>query len=216
MIEKITKTSNPLTIIAVFAGLAEIAATIAIGFVDSELQKLFIWYVMLFPILLVILFFVTLNFNTKALYAPSDFRSDEGYLSLNKQVEQFRKNALGKSEEKRNLSSLPSDKILIDILHHLHPQARKYLLGVVGKNLTFKEHVDIVRELKIPFDLDGKNFEAHPKFQYAISLGYVMCFTVNYMDYLFIITKQNDEDQRFTLRMRQSLIDALKKMENSD
>lgn len=57
MVDKIKKVSNPLTIIAIFAGLAEIAATVALGLIDPEIQRIFIWFVMLFPALLVISFF---------------------------------------------------------------------------------------------------------------------------------------------------------------
>lgn len=81
MIEKIKNISNPLTVIAIFAALAEVAGILAIAQVDEELQQTFIWFVMLFPTLIVILFFLTLNFNPKVLYAPSDFKDEENFLS---------------------------------------------------------------------------------------------------------------------------------------
>lgn len=80
MIERMRKISNPLTIIAIFAALAEIAGTMALATVASHLQSVFLWFVMLFPCLLVILFFATLNFNPKVLYAPSDFRDEKHFL----------------------------------------------------------------------------------------------------------------------------------------
>ena len=89
MIEKIKPVRNPLTIIAIFAGLAELAGTIALGIVKQELQEVFIWFVILFPILLVILFFITLNFNSKVLYAPSDFKDESNFLTLLRQVDQI-------------------------------------------------------------------------------------------------------------------------------
>ena len=79
MTEKIKSISNPLTIIAIFAALAEINATVSIGLVDKDLQSVFIWFVILFPSLLVILFFATLNFNTKVIYAPSDYKDDQSF-----------------------------------------------------------------------------------------------------------------------------------------
>lgn len=82
MLEKIKKVQNPLTIIALFAGLAEIAGTAAMAFVDKDLQHIYIWYVMGFPTLLVLLFFGTLNFNAGVLYAPGDLRSDKAFLEL--------------------------------------------------------------------------------------------------------------------------------------
>jgi len=79
MTEKIRAISNPLTIIAIFAALAEINATVSIGLVDKELQRTFIWFVILFPTLLITLFFITLNFNTKVIYAPSDYKDDNSF-----------------------------------------------------------------------------------------------------------------------------------------
>ncbi|MBU2887647.1 helix-turn-helix domain-containing protein [Gilvimarinus agarilyticus] len=77
------RVSNPLTIISIFAGLAEIMATTALLKLPIELQGIFIYFVMGFPTLLVILFFIVLVFKNKALYAPSDFTNQEHYLELN-------------------------------------------------------------------------------------------------------------------------------------
>jgi hypothetical protein len=71
---------NPLTLIAVFAGLAEVAATGVLPVLEGEVQNIFVWYVMLFPFLLVIAFFVTLNFNNRVLYAPADFRDERHFM----------------------------------------------------------------------------------------------------------------------------------------
>ncbi len=79
MVEKVRRISNPLTIIAIFAALAEINATVSIGLVDKELQEIFLWFVILFPTLLVILFFITLIFFTEVIYAPSDYKDDSGF-----------------------------------------------------------------------------------------------------------------------------------------
>jgi hypothetical protein len=71
---------NPLTVIGVFAGVSEVSGTVVLPRLAEGAQATFIWFVMGFPCLLVILFFVTLNFNPKCLYAPSDYR-DEGMFS---------------------------------------------------------------------------------------------------------------------------------------
>lgn len=80
MIEKVKRISNPLTIIAIFAALAEVAGTTALVGVEKEVQEIFVWFVMLFPTILVVLFFLTLNFNHHVLYAPSDYDSDDNFL----------------------------------------------------------------------------------------------------------------------------------------
>ena len=45
---QIKQVSNPLTLIAIFASLAEIAATSVLPIVKGEVQGVFVWYVMLF------------------------------------------------------------------------------------------------------------------------------------------------------------------------
>lgn len=80
MTEKINKINNPLTIIAIFAALAEINATIAIGLIDKSLHYIFIWFIIAFPTILVISFFLTLNFNTKVMYSPSDYKEDRSFM----------------------------------------------------------------------------------------------------------------------------------------
>lgn len=82
MVEKIGPVRNPLTIIAIFAGIAEISGTAVLPFVDPSLQSVYIWFLILFPGLLVVLFFLTLNFNHRVLYAPSDFQDENNFLRL--------------------------------------------------------------------------------------------------------------------------------------
>ncbi len=76
------KISNPLTIIGMFAGIAEVSGTVVLPFIDRSLQYLFIWYVMGFPVFLVAVFFLTMNYNPNVLYAPSDFDDENNYVKL--------------------------------------------------------------------------------------------------------------------------------------
>ena len=82
MLESIKKISNPLTIIAIFAGLAEVSGTVVLPFLKEDSQSLYVWFLMAFPTLLILLFFLTLNFNYKVLYAPSDFKDEDNFLKL--------------------------------------------------------------------------------------------------------------------------------------
>jgi len=80
MLEKFRKVDNPLTIIAIFAGITEVAASAALPFLHQDTQLVFVWFLILFPFGLIVAFFVTLNFNTRVLYAPSDYRDDKTFL----------------------------------------------------------------------------------------------------------------------------------------
>lgn len=110
MIESIKKISNPLTIIAIFAGLAEISGTLILPFLRESSQDLYVWFLMGFPTLLIVLFFITLNFNHKVLYAPSDFRDEDNFVKL-----------FGKPTAEDRLSKLSSEIETDEKLQQLAP-----------------------------------------------------------------------------------------------
>lgn len=74
------KITNPLTIIAVFSGIAEAFATIALIALPIEIQHIFIWFVMAFPVLIVIAFFIILIEKPMLLYGPSDYEDQKDFL----------------------------------------------------------------------------------------------------------------------------------------
>lgn len=80
MVEKIGPIKNPLTIIAIFAAIAEISGTAVLPFIAPANQATYVWFLIVFPILLIVLFFLTLNFNHKVLYAPSDYQNEDNFL----------------------------------------------------------------------------------------------------------------------------------------
>lgn len=80
MVKKIGHIKNPLTVIAIFAAIAEISGTTVLPFIESENQGIYIWFLMLFPVFLVGILFLTLNFNHKVLYAPSDYKNEDNFL----------------------------------------------------------------------------------------------------------------------------------------
>lgn len=63
---------SPLTIIAIFAGIIEASALASLPFLDESSQSIYTWFLVGFPPFLTLLFFLTLNFNTKSLYGPDD------------------------------------------------------------------------------------------------------------------------------------------------
>ncbi len=82
MIEKVSHVKNPLTVIAIFAGLAEVSGTVVLPFLEKDTQQTYVWFLMAFPCLLVLLFFITLLAKHYVLYAPSDFRDDKLFADL--------------------------------------------------------------------------------------------------------------------------------------
>ncbi|MFO7596495.1 MAG: hypothetical protein R6W92_09155 [Desulfocurvibacter africanus] len=82
MIAKVSHVKNPLTVIAIFAGLAEVSGTVVLPFLEKDTQNIYVWFLMVFPCLLVLFFFITLYLKHYVLYAPSDFRDDKLFADL--------------------------------------------------------------------------------------------------------------------------------------
>ncbi|TVT82079.1 hypothetical protein [Pseudomonas sp. H3(2019)] len=76
------KISNPMTIIAIFATLSETSAAVSLPFLDNEERQTYIWFLISFPFYLLFLFFITLNFNYRSLYAPSDFQKSKQFVKV--------------------------------------------------------------------------------------------------------------------------------------
>ncbi|MCU8035720.1 MULTISPECIES: hypothetical protein [unclassified Shewanella] len=106
---------NPLTVIAIFAGTAEISGTAILPLLDAGAQSTYIWFLMLFPFTLIALFFITLNWNHKVLYAPSDFKDEDHFInilqkaSLKDQIEELGVEAEGESEDLNELEDADSN-----------------------------------------------------------------------------------------------------------
>lgn len=62
---------NPLSIVAVFAALSEASATAIMPYLEGDERAAYIWFLIAFPSVLVLLFFLTLNFNSRVLYLPT-------------------------------------------------------------------------------------------------------------------------------------------------
>jgi hypothetical protein len=92
MIKTSLNAMNPVSVIALFAGLSEASAATALPFLDEDNRDIYVWFLIIFPCTLTFLFFLTLNFNYKVLYAPSDFSNEKNFLKIIKNNEFSLKN----------------------------------------------------------------------------------------------------------------------------
>jgi hypothetical protein len=76
------KITNPMTVIAIFAAISETSAAISLPFLDNKDREIYVWFLISFPFYLLFLFFITLNFNYRSLYSPSDFGKDKNFLKV--------------------------------------------------------------------------------------------------------------------------------------
>jgi hypothetical protein len=73
--KRLNRIVNPISVIAVFAALSEASATTVLPYLDDENRQIYIWFLIAFPSTLVVLFFLTLNFNNKVLYTPTELKN---------------------------------------------------------------------------------------------------------------------------------------------
>ncbi|WDR33942.1 hypothetical protein NN484_15600 [Pseudomonas serboccidentalis] len=84
MLKLKNKVTNPMTVIAIFAVISETSAAISLPFLANKEREIYVWFLISFPFYLLFLFFITLNFNYRSLYAPSDFDKDKNFLRAGK------------------------------------------------------------------------------------------------------------------------------------
>jgi hypothetical protein len=101
--------TNPLTVIAAFATLSETSAAISLPFLDNDEREIYIWFLISFPFYLLLLFFATLNFNYRSLYAPSDFEKGEHFLKVLDNTECPKDNAPPKPLENKGRNTPMND-----------------------------------------------------------------------------------------------------------
>ncbi|UVM51700.1 hypothetical protein LOY38_06575 [Pseudomonas sp. B21-015] len=82
MIKLKKRITTPMTIIAIFAALSETSAAVSLPFLDNKERELYVWFLISFPFYLLFLFFATLNFNYRSLYAPSDFEKEKHFIKV--------------------------------------------------------------------------------------------------------------------------------------
>ncbi|HWZ05140.1 MAG TPA: hypothetical protein VNX40_16095 [Mucilaginibacter sp.] len=108
-VSRVQRIDNPLTLIGVFASIAEVSATTVLHFLDKEVQKTFVWFVMAFPFTLVLLFFTVLLFKHENLYSPAERGRDNFQKSvdtsrkLNQFVSDIQQDKVEKGKNKKKV-----------------------------------------------------------------------------------------------------------------
>lgn len=107
MIRLKQRITNPMTVIAIFATLSETSAAISLPFLDDEERELYVWFLISFPFYLLLLFFATLNFNYRSLYAPSDFEKGKHFIKVMDNAERpdIAQGTPGENSQRENLST---------------------------------------------------------------------------------------------------------------
>ncbi len=79
--EKSSSIKNPLVMVGVFASISELAMSVVLTQLPSNLQEKFLWFVMGFPSVLICIFFFILYKRPAVFFSPSDYSRQELYVS---------------------------------------------------------------------------------------------------------------------------------------
>jgi tetratricopeptide (TPR) repeat protein len=72
---------NPMTIISLFVGLVEVTLGLSLAALPDGLKSVIVWFLVLFPTLNAIAFFIVLIRYPQNFYGPRDYQSDQSFLS---------------------------------------------------------------------------------------------------------------------------------------
>jgi len=174
MIEKIGPIKNPLTIIAIFAGIAEISGTIILPLLSAQIQETYVWFLILFPCLLVMLFFAVLLIKPYVLYAPSDYKDDKSFTDffkdepvnrrMEKLAEETNEVETTVTPQKSNQESVvdKTSKIPLTVIHERDIRAKiilseEFAISKLSKDIgvEFKRNLTLKDDPNIRFDAIG-------------------------------------------------------------
>lgn len=137
---------NPLGIIALFLVLVYGIAALVFGFsgvqLESDQKWPMIWFLVFFPILVLILFGWLVAFHHTKLYSPKDYQDEEGFFRALSPLEQKQKleeevNSITEeftSSQKENEAKLPTNKQITDRLYN---DTRSQVM--IAEELVFRE-----------------------------------------------------------------------------
>lgn len=118
---------NPLGIIALFLFLTYAFASLIVGCSDklSMYERIpLIWFLVLFPLVVLVIFYLLVSRHHTKLYAPSDYRDDSSFLETSEKI-QILKEVSEKTENeeiKTVNNTISSNNIYEDYLNKQNPQ----------------------------------------------------------------------------------------------
>jgi len=136
---------NPMTIIALFVGLIEIGLGPAFSRAPESLQSPFLCFMIGFPCLVCIGFFLVLFFRPHHFYSPGDYRSDESYLAAHRVA--LSETLMKIPETKRDMEAKPPAMDILKLMTDNLPDFFSwYLLKVTNKAMSVEEHIAALRK----------------------------------------------------------------------
>lgn len=177
---------NPLSVIAMFVLLVEAIATITLVQVRNhqDIAVPLVWFVVVFPTLIAVLFFGTLWRGHQYLYSPMEFRSDESFLTAMRRLE-----SLEIRQEAAEIDPRTSDEAqsmqVVDRLIELGD-----IRTAVKVGRTFLKAESFEAAVRIFLHIVKKTPEEHgARYNAYANLGYAQIGLGKYKDAIFDLQK---------------------------
>src|ERR1700732_2419908 len=110
----------------------------------ASLQLTIGWFLVVFPSVCAVCFFAVLFFRPKNFYGPGDFRSDDSFITLNRQVAASAVEIESRAKESSARLETPTKATLEAIINHQDKRAFWYLTRVANTPFTFDEHLEML------------------------------------------------------------------------
>jgi hypothetical protein len=144
-----------MTIIGMFAVLSETSAAISLPFLDDDERELYVWFLISFPFYLLLLFFATLNFNHRSLYAPSDFEKGKHFIKIMENTEH--------SENKTPKETLSAPKPVTSISDHQLPPNSQTGISLHTR-FSVEHHIHLPEHVKDLYIIDARCMDRKVEF----------------------------------------------------
>ena len=165
------KINNPMTIIAIFAAISETSAAATLPFLNNEDRAIYIWFLISFPFYLLFLFFLTLNFNYRSLYSPSDFGKDKNFLKVFDSNDRDRKHTVTAPAATHNTFGISScvvpgetDAAQCDDSCKIHNAADPPAGIGTESNLAVQHNIQLPASVRTMHIIDARNIDASREF----------------------------------------------------
>lgn len=200
---------NPMTIIALFVGLTELALSIVFSNSPSNVQPIILAFIVIFPSLCAIAFYLILWFRPQNFYGPSDYRSDKTYVTMNKAVQKTAEIVQATPHREFKALEVDSQTNIQTVVEHLSEPICWYLLRASKADMTPDEHIDVMAQHLDQIVADFPEFPQLAKLGnrfYAI--GYINCAWASYTDVLF---KSEGTNEKFRIQIPPEIVTLISK-----
>jgi hypothetical protein len=179
---------NPLTIVALFVGLSEVAFSISLWALPEDLRQIIAWFLVIFPSVCALFFFLILLVRPLSFYGPSDFKTDQAFLEIHKATTRVQQSITNR-EKPQHRTGLT---ISLD-LSYVPKEFCTLLLQVAERPMEIHEYANLLEPVIFLDDPSNPNDSTEKPFRHGYSLGFVSFGLLTFFRSLFVAQKADGD-----------------------